>query len=110
MLLGELGSRPVLDLEHGRVGGPQQRVGVVCLRGEGGTPDADADRHRDAIDRKWSGEGEPDAVSQPVDVVPRPRAQQDRELVAAETGDQILGSDAGAQPLRDVDEQQVSGS
>ena len=86
----------LLRAVHRHVGVAQQLVGVVAVLGEERDADAGADVER----MPSTVNGASSAAHEPLgdrDAAAAPRAEQDRELVAAEAGQRVLGAERAAQ-------------
>jgi hypothetical protein len=101
----------LLGAVHGRIGVAQQRMGVVLAR----PAEADADAGRDVAalavehERLAQRVGQPSRDLQRVGLA-RDAGQQHGELVAAEAGDDVAGTQHAAQPLGHAAEQPVAGA
>ena len=84
-----------LRLVHRHIGVPQEAVGILAMFREDRDPHARGHLDVDAVDREAVLERARDPVA---DLRGRSRAgQQHRELVAAETGQDVVGAQDGAQ-------------
>ena len=92
---------PLLGLVHGDVGALHEHVDVLAVLGEGGDADAGAELQAHAGDVEVLGDGAPDggrdgdAGGRRLD-----RAQEDRELVAAQARDGVVLAAAGPRGAR----------
>lgn len=95
---------------HGEVGVPQQFGGIADLGASLGHADADGDHQAVSTDD----EGYAQRVQDPLGDLDGDGAavvvfhDQDRELVAAEAGDQVVGADAVVEPGGQLDEKLVA--
>ena len=96
-----------LGAEHGRVGLAEQRLGARA-RGGGSDPDARGERDLVRGDRERCGDGLPDGLHEELELVVADRLADDGELVAAESGERVAGSDHLRQPLGHIDEQGIT--
>jgi hypothetical protein len=95
---------------HGDVGALHQRLDVAAVLGEHRDPDAGADEQRQALEAERlldrAGQLDGDLLGL---LDRRAGRQQDRELVAADAGDQLGAGDSGLQAGADLAQQPVTG-
>ncbi len=104
---GVAAAAAVLRAVHRDVGVAQDLAGRLA-RGRDDDARARGRSHRAALQGHDLGDGGKDPLDQAGDLVLRGAAgRQHHELVAAEAGDEVIGSNGGPQPRSDADEQVV---